>query len=162
MTLKTGDAIPEATLLVLGAEGPEPFETRQRFGTGRHVVFAMPGAFTSTCSALHLPNVVANIDAIRAKGADSVSVLAVNDPFVMNEWGRQNGAVQAGILMLADPEAAFVKQTGLMFSAPPRGLIDRSVRYSMIVQDGVVEKLNVEEARASCAISGGETILEQL
>lgn len=162
MTIKTGDPLPAATLLTMGKDGPEPVDTRERFTTGRHVIFAMPGAFTGTCSAVHLPNVVAHMDEIRAKGVDTVSVLAVNDPFALDAWGRQNGAVEAGIVMLADPQAEFTRQTGLIYSAPDRGLIDRSVRYSMIVEDGIITHLNIEEGRGTCTISGGEMILEEL
>ena len=136
--------------------------TSELFGKGRHAIFAMPGAYTATCSALHLPNIVRHADALRDMGVASVSVLTVNDPFVMAAWARDNGADEAGIVMLGDASCAFTKAIGLNFSVPARGLIDRSSRYSMLVEDGVVRLLNREPPTPTCDLSGGEVILEQL
>lgn len=161
MTISPGDPLPETDFLVVGADGPEPFPSA-RLKTGKAVIVAMPGAYTRTCSGAHLPDILNNVDAIKARGVHTVAVVAVNDPFVMAAWGEATGATAAGITMLADPAGAFTKAVGLSFSAPPVGLIDRSQRYSMVVEDGKVAHLNIEEGRGTCDISGGRVLLEQL
>ena len=144
MTIQIGAPLPQATFLVMQENQPVETTTAQLFGSGRHVIFAMPGAYTATCSALHIPNVVAHADALRERGIDSISVLTVNDPFALDAWGRDTGADKAGIAMIADPAADFSAAIGLTFSVPARGLLNRSQRYSMLVEDGVVRHLNIE------------------
>lgn len=162
MSISVGDSLPEATFLTLGAEGPEEVTTGQAFGKGRTVIFGMPGAFTRTCSALHVPSIVEAMDDIRAKGVETVAIITVNDPFVLTAWAESNGAADAGILMLADPEAKFSSAMGLTFTAPQTGLINRSVRYAAIVDDGTVTELDVEEGRGTCDMTGGTAVLAKL
>ncbi|NNU81648.1 peroxiredoxin [Halovulum dunhuangense] len=161
MPLNTGDRLPDSAFLIMDEDGPRAVQVADLLGSGRAVLFGMPGAFTATCSAVHIPSVIRNMDAIRAKGVDTVGIVSVNDPFVMKAWGASNGATAAGITMLADPEASFSQAIGT-FSAPDRGLLNRSIRYSLIVEDGKVAHLNIEEGRGSCDISGGDRIVELL
>ena len=162
MTIQIGDRLPAATLLKHDGQNPTVHDTAELFGTGRHIIFGMPGAYTGTCSAVHLPNVVRHAEAMRAKGVDSISVLCVNDPFCMKAWAEANGADGAGVEMVADAEAVFSQGLGVTFSVPARGLINRSARYSMLVEDGVVKQFNREPPGGACDISGGEVLLEQL
>ncbi|MSU91949.1 redoxin family protein [Rhodobacteraceae bacterium 2CG4] len=162
MTISVGDRLPQATFLTLGPDGPEEVTAERFFGAGRAVLIGMPGAFTGTCSSAHLPSVVAAMEQIRARGVDRVAVVTVNDPFVLDAWSRAHGAAEAGVTMLADADAAFTRAMGLVFSAPQRGLIDRSVRYAAIIDDGVVTELDVEQGRGTCDMTGGAAILAKL
>lgn len=162
MTISTGDTLPEATLVHMGAEGPQEVALAERIKGRKVVIFAVPGAFTPTCHSAHVPSFIRAHDGLRAKGVDEVICVAVNDPFVMAAWGEATGAAAAGITMLADPQSHFTKALGMDFTAPPVGLIDRSQRYAMLVEDGVVTVLNVEDNPGECAISAGETLLDAL
>ena len=162
MTIKIGDKLPDATFVAIGPNGPEPKSTADVFAGRKVALFAVPGAYTPTCSLNHLPSFVNNAEALKAKGIDAIVCVSVNDPFVMKAWGESSGAHAAGLHMLADPEAKFTKAIGMDFSAPPAGLIDRSKRYSMVVDDGVVKALNLEEAPGKATVSTGEAMLEQL
>ncbi|MCB1352614.1 MAG: peroxiredoxin [Rhodobacteraceae bacterium] len=161
MTISVGDKLPEADFLVVGDNGPEAVSASSLFAGRKVVVFGVPGAYTATCTKEHVPSFVKTADALAAKGVDEIVCISVNDPFVMASWGDSTGAKDAGIRMLADPASSFTEAVGLTFDAPAAGFFKRSQRYSMLVEDGVVSKLNIEPARA-CTISGGETILEQL
>ncbi len=161
MTISIGDKLPDATFLIFGADGPRAVPSGEIFAGRKVVVFAVPGAFTPTCSNEHVPSFVKAADALSAKGVDEIVCISVNDPFVMSAWGESTGAAGAGIRMLADPQGAFTAAIGLSFDAAPAGLFGRSQRYSMLVEDGVVSKLNIEPTTA-CTISGGETILDQI
>ena len=145
MTIKVGDSLPEATLTIMGPEGPKQVTTKDVFAGKKVALFAVPGAFTPTCSKQHLPGFVANEMALKNKGLDLIACTAVNDIFVLTAWGQQAGA-EGKVTMLADGSAEFVKKIGLELDATARGLGIRSKRYSMIVDDGVVKVLNVEEA----------------
>ena len=123
------------------------------------VLFAVPGAFTPTCHSAHVPSFVRTKDQFDAKGVDEIICVSVNDPFVMGQWGDATGATKAGITMLGDAEAAFTKAIGMEFSAPPAGLIDRSKRYAMVVEDGKVTLLHEEENPGACEVSAGEALL---
>ncbi|MFT7390128.1 MAG: peroxiredoxin [Paracoccaceae bacterium] len=162
MTIKVGDTLPEATFVVMGAEGPAPVTTAEFFGGKTVALFAVPGAYTPTCSLKHVPSYVENADALRAKGVDAIACVAVNDPFVLKAWGESTGATGAGIDMLSDAEATFTKAIGLDFTAPGAGLISRSQRYAMVVKDGVVEAINVEGSPGEATVSTGGVILELL
>ncbi|GLQ35692.1 peroxiredoxin [Amylibacter marinus] len=162
MTLKIGDTLPAASFASLGAEGPIALDLAELSADKKIVIFALPGAYTGTCSTAHMPSFTRNADKIRAKGADAIYCLSVNDVFVMDAWAKELGADAAGIIMLSDADASYTKEIGFEFSAPPVGLIDRSKRYSMIVENGVVSALNAEETPGVCDVSGGETILSQL
>ena len=162
MTIDVGDRLPETTVLKMGADGPEEQNIGDITKGRKVVIFAVPGAFTPTCHLSHVPSFIRTKDALAAKGVDQIVCISVNDPFVMGAWGEATGADAAGITMLADAESAFTNALGLGFSAPPAGLINRSLRYSMLVEDGVVKILNVEEDAGVCGVSAGEAILEAM
>lgn len=160
MTIKAGDKIASATLMQMQDGSPKPVKTDEIFGGKTVVLFALPGAFTPTCSAKHLPGFVQNADAIKAKGVDTIVCLAVNDAFVMGAWGDQQG-VAGKVVMLADGNGDFTRALGLEMDGTKYGMGMRSQRYAMIVRNGVVEKLFVEEPGAF-SISSAEHILRQL
>ena len=160
MTIKVGDTIPAATLTIMGADGPQPITTDEIFSGKKVVLFAVPGAFTPTCSAKHLPGYVNQAGAIKAKGVDTIACLSVNDAFVMGAWGEGQGTDDK-VLMLADGSAAFTTALGTSLDLTERGLGVRSTRYSMIVEDGVVTSLNME-APGAFEVSSAETALDQL
>ncbi|BCW90225.1 Hybrid peroxiredoxin hyPrx5 [Alphaproteobacteria bacterium SO-S41] len=160
MTIKVGDKIPDATLSIMGEKGPQATATADLFKGKTVAVFAVPGAFTPTCSAKHVPGFVEHAEDIKAKGVDQIVCLSVNDAFVMNAWGKDQN-VGSKIVMAADGNGELTKKLGLEMDGSKFGLGSRSQRYSMIVKDGVVEKLNVEEPGAF-AVSNAETLLGQL
>lgn len=160
MTLKKGDTIPEATLQRMGVSGPEPVLTKDLFGGKKVAFFALPGAFTPTCSAKHVPGYLANADALKGKGIDTIACLSVNDAFVMGAWAKDQGTGET-IEMLADGSGLFTKAIGLEFDASKFGMGMRSQRFSMIVNDGKVEELNVE-APGGFEVSTAEHMLKQL
>jgi peroxiredoxin len=159
MTLSIGDRLPAATFTEMGADGPGEVAGDALFSGRKVVLFAVPGAFTGTCSARHVPSFVRTADAFRAKGVDEIVCLAVNDPFVLGAWSEATGAGAAGIRMLGDADSAFTRAVGMEFSNPARGLIGRSKRYALVAEDGVVRLLNVEESPGQCEASAGETLL---
>ncbi len=161
-TLSVGMALPDATLLTFGADGPQPVRLHDRLKGNRVVIFAVPGAFTPTCDSAHLPSFIRTAEAFREKGVDEIICLSVNDVHVMRYWGEIAGAAAAGITMLADPAAEFTCALGMEYSAPETGMLNRSKRYAMLVEDGVVTVLHVEERRGVCEISGGEALLAAL
>ena len=159
MTIQTGDRLPDAPLAIATSEGPRPTTSGDYFAGKRVALFAVPGAFTPTCSARHLPSYVEKAEELKGQGIDEIACVAVNDPFVMQAWSERDGS--ADITMLADGNGAFTDALGLTMDGSKFGLGKRSQRYSMIVDDGVVEQLNVEqpgEYRASSA----EYMLDQL
>lgn len=158
--IKVGDQIPSMTLTKATAEGPKPVTTDEIFKGRKVVMFAVPGAFTPTCSAKHLPGFVQNIDALKAKGVDEIVCMAVNDAFVMGAWGKDQG-VGENITMLADGSAAFTKAMGLELDLVARGLGVRSQRFAMVVQDGKVSHLAVEAA-GGFDVSRAEAVLAAL
>ena len=160
MTIKVGDKLPEAKFTTMTAEGPRPMTTAEVFGGKRVALFAVPGAFTPTCSAKHLPGYVNNFDALKQKGIDRVVCVSVNDVFVMSAWGKDQ-KVGDKVLMLADGNGDFVKALGLELDAKGFGMGTRSQRYSMIVDNGVVKQLNVE-AGGEFKVSSAEHMLGQL
>ncbi|HUK60231.1 MAG TPA: peroxiredoxin [Stellaceae bacterium] len=160
MAIKVGDKIPAAKLRVMSAEGPKEISTDEIFKGKKVVLFAVPGAFTPTCSVKHLPGFVQNAGAIKAKGVDTIACLAVNDAFVMGAWGKAQGADDK-VLMLADGNGTFTKELGLEMDGSAVGLGSRSQRYAMVVQDGVVKTLNVEAPRAF-EVSSAEAVMKAL
>jgi peroxiredoxin len=160
MTIKVGDKIPSAMLMEKQDGGPKPVKTDELFAGKKVVLFALPGAFTPTCSAKHLPGFIQSADAIKAKGADVIACLSVNDAFVMGAWGDQQGA-GGKVMMLADGNGEFTKALGLEMDATRFGMGHRSQRFSMIVDDGVVKALNIEEPGAF-SVSSAEHVLKQL
>lgn len=162
MTIAVGDRLPAANLSGMRPDGPEQVALGDKLKGRTVVIFAVPGAYTPTCHSAHVPSFIRVHDDLRAKGVDEVICVAVNDAFVLDAWGRDTGASQAGITMLGDPAAEFTEAIGMRFDAPPAGLIARSKRYSMLVVDGVVKVLNVEDSPGECSISAGETMLDAL
>jgi peroxiredoxin len=160
MTIKVGDKIPSVTLRHLTAEGPKTITTDELFGGKKAVLFAVPGAFTPTCSAKHVPSFVLNFDELTAKGVEVIACVAVNDAFVMGAWGKDQKA-EGKITMLADGNADLTKALDLGFDASGFGLGFRSQRYAMVLEDGVVTVLNVEKP-GTFEVSSGEAILKAL
>ena len=157
--IKTGDRLPETTLVKVGADGPEQVGTTEYFAGRRIALFAVPGAFTPTCSVKHLPGFIDRGEELKGRGIDEVACTAVNDPFVMGAWAKQSEA--QGITMLADGNGTFADALGLSFDGAKFGMGKRSQRYSMIVNDGVVEQLNVE-APGEFKVSSADYLLESL
>jgi glutaredoxin/glutathione-dependent peroxiredoxin len=160
MTIKVGDHIPSATLKRMTKDGPANVTTDELFRGKTVVLFSVPGAFTPTCHAKHLPGFVQNIDKIKAKRVDTVACLAVNDVFVMDAWGKASGAGDK-ILMLADGNAEFTKALGLELDATGFGMGTRGKRFALVAKDGVVTHLNVESA-GEFRVSAAEFVLGQL
>ena len=160
MAIKEGDKLPDATFMTFGEEGPRPITTDEVFKGKRVALLAVPGAFTPTCSAKHLPGFKERAAELRAKGVDAIACVSVNDVFVMKAWGADQG-VGDDIIMLADGNGAFTKAIGLEFDASKFGMGVRSQRYSMVVKDGVVEKLNVEEG-GEFRVSSADYMMAQL
>jgi peroxiredoxin len=160
MTIKVGDKLPNVTLTLATAEGPKPVSTEDFFKGKRVALFAVPGAFTPTCSAKHLPGFKQLAHDMKGKGVDAIACVSVNDAFVMRAWAEDQ-AVGEDIAMLADGGAAFTKALGLEFDASKFGMGVRSQRYSMIVDDGVVTELNLEEP-GEFKVSSAEYLMAQL
>ncbi|WP_420959802.1 peroxiredoxin [Brucella sp. IR073] len=161
MTITVGDQIPEATFKVKTADGIKDMTGEELFKGKKVVLFAVPGAFTPTCSLNHLPGYLENYDAIIAKGVDTVAVVAVNDPFVMGAWAASTGG-EGKIVYLSDGNAAFTKAMGLDADMSGAGFGTRSKRYSALVEDGVVKALNVEEKPGQAVTSGAAEMLKLL
>lgn len=161
MTIAVGQKLPDATFQTPTADGVKPMTTQELFAGKKVVLFAVPGAFTPTCSNNHLPGYLENHDAILAKGVDTIAVVAVNDAFVMQAWARFTGA-EGKIVFLADGSGHFVKSIGLEIDLDARGLGLRSQRFSMIVEDGTVTALNIEDQPGAAVTSGAAKLLEQL
>ena len=160
MSINVGDRLPKATLVKASADGPQPVDSEEYFRGRRVAIFSVPGAFTPTCSARHLPGFVERADEIKAKGVDEIACVAVNDAFVMQAWGEQAGATNK-VTMLADGNGDLAKAMGLTMDGSKFGMGTRGQRYSMIVNDGVVEQLNVE-APGDYKLSSAEHMLGQL
>jgi peroxiredoxin len=162
MTISVGETLPDATLLRIGDAGPETVSMAEKLKGRKVVIFGLPGAYTGTCTSAHMPSFIRTKDGFDAKGVDEVICISVNDPFVMQTWGEATGGTNAGITLLADATSEFTKAIGLNFTAPPVGFYDRSQRYAMYAEDGVVKILNVEEGPGVCEVSAGETLLEAM
>ncbi|MDQ0316163.1 peroxiredoxin [Amorphus orientalis] len=161
MAIKPGDKLPSATFTTMGDDGPTQITTDQVFSGKKVVLFAVPGAFTPTCHRNHLPGFLENADIMKEKGVDTVAVVAVNDVFVMDAWSESTHA-KGKILFLADGSAEFTKAVGLELDASGFGMGVRSKRYAMIVDDGKVTTLNIEDSPGQAVTSGAASILEAL
>lgn len=159
MTISVGDRIPTVTLTKVTADGPNQVSSDEFFKGRKVALVAVPGAFTPTCSARHLPGFVDKADEIKAKGVDEIAFTSVNDAFVMGAWGKASNA--GAITMLADGNAEFAKAVGLTFDGSKFGMGERSQRYSMLVNDGVVEQLNIE-APGAFEVSSAEHLLSEI
>ena len=160
MTIQVGDKLPSATLTTMTAEGPKPLTTSELCEGKKVVLFAVPGAFTPTCSVQHLPGFLENAQSFKDKGVDTVACVSVNDPFVMDAWGKDR-EVGENLVMLSDGNGDFTAAIGLEMDGSGFGLGTRSQRYAMIVDDGVVSTLNVESG-PGLDVSSAETILSEL
>ena len=160
MTIKVGDKVPSATLREMTADGPKPVSTDDLFAGKKVALFALPGAFTPTCSAKHVPGFVQNSAALKEKGIDTIACVSVNDAFVMGAWSKDQGASDK-VRMLADGNGEFTRAVGLVMDGSKFGMGERSQRYSMVVDNGVVKSLNVEQPGAF-EVSSAEHMLGQL
>ncbi|MEK0084679.1 peroxiredoxin [Benzoatithermus flavus] len=158
MPIAVGDKLPDATFKVKTPEGLKDVTTKELTAGKRVILFAVPGAFTPTCHAKHLPSYLEHLDVLKAKGIDTVACVSVNDAFVLDAWAKQSG-VGDKILMLADGNGTFTKAIGLDFDGSGFGLGTRSKRYAMLVEDGVVKALNVEESPGVMEVSGADKML---
>lgn len=161
MTIQPGERLPDATLTTMGPDGPQTVSTSELFKGKTVALFAVPGAFTPTCSAKHVPGFKDKRGDLAAKGVDQVACVSVNDAFVMGAWGKDQGVTNDEILMLADGNGDFTRQLGLTMDGSKFGMGERSQRYSMLVQDGVVKELNVEQG-GDFKVSSAEHLLTQL
>ena len=152
MSIKVGDPVPAATFKQLSANGIANIDTATLLKGKKVVLFGLPGAYTPVCSANHLPGFVAKAEDLKAKGIDEIACISVNDPFVMQAWGKEHGA-DGKVMMLADADGAFTRAIGLSFDMPEYGLNGRSERYSMVVEDGVVKSINIEKSVLDHGIS---------
>ena len=160
MTIQVGDTLPQATFMTMGPDGPQPIGSDELFKGKRVALFAVPGAYTPTCSAKHLPGFKEKAADLRAKGVDQIACVSVNDVFVMGAWGKDSGAGD-DVMMLADGNADFTKALGLEMDGSKYGMGTRSQRYSMVVNDGKVEQLNVEQG-GEFRVSSAEYLLDRL
>jgi peroxiredoxin len=158
MSIKIGDRIPNVSLKHMDKDGMQTVSTDDLFKGKKVVLFALPGAFTPTCSAKHLPGFVNQFDQIKAKGVDTIACLSVNDAFVMDAWGKQQNATDK-VLMLADGNGDFSKAVGLTMDGTAYGMGLRASRYAMVIQDGVVKALNIE-APGAFEVSSAEAVLK--
>lgn len=161
MTIKVGDKIPSVTVKHLGADGMAPMETGDIFSGKKVVMFGVPAAFSPTCSEKHVPGFIAHLDAIKAKGVDAIVCHSVNDPFVMKFWGKDQG-VEDKILMLPDHDAELAKALGTEADLSGAGLGQRTMRYALIAEDGVVKHIAVEDAPPAHGVSSAEEVLKAL
>jgi len=161
MPIKVGDKLPNVTFRVMTAEGPKPKTTDEVFKGKKVALFGVPGAFTPTCSNLHMPSFLNNIEAFKSKGVDTIAVTGVNDVFVMEAWKKASGA-DGKIEFLADGNGEFAKGTDLAFDGSGAGLGMRVKRFSMFVDNGVVKAINIEDAPGKCELTSGEALLKQL
>ncbi|MFV2002114.1 MAG: peroxiredoxin [Paracoccaceae bacterium] len=162
MTISVGEKLPGAVLLRMSEKAPEQVELLDRLADRKVVIFGLPGAFTPTCSAVHLPGFISTAKQFFARGVDEIICIAVNDPHVMKQWGLTSGGTAAGISFLADADGKFTAAIGMQFDAPQVGFFGRSRRYSMLVHDGRVAIFNPEIAARVCDLSSGEALLAQM
>ncbi len=162
MAISVGDTLPDANFLMMTEEGPASVNLTDKTSGRKVVIFGLPGAYTGTCSTAHVPSFIRTKSDFDGKGVDEIICLSVNDPFVMQAWGKDTGATDAGLTFLADADGGFTKAIGLSFDAPPVGLLGRSQRYAMLVEDGKVSVLNVEEGPGVCEVTAGESLLADM
>lgn len=161
MAISVGGKLPEAGLVRLSVNGPETVSLHALLAGRKVIVFGLPGAFTGPCTSAHLPSFTRTADQFRAKGVEEIICISVNDPFVLKAWGDQTGATAAGITLLGDADGSFTRELGMDFSAPQIGLIGRSNRYALLVEDGVISQANVDEPNV-CNVSTGEALLAEI
>ncbi|MEM9782103.1 MAG: peroxiredoxin [Pseudomonadota bacterium] len=162
MAISVGDTLPEATLYEMTADGPGPVQASEAMGSGTVAVFGVPGAYTPTCHLKHMPSYVANADALRSKGVDSIVCITVNDPFVAKAWAEATGADAAGIRVLGDATAALTTAMGIGFDGSAVGLGTRAMRFSMLLKDGKVAAFSSEDKPSDMDVTSAEKLLEAL
>lgn len=160
MAIAVGDRVPDVQIMTMTADGPRPVSTGEALGTGKVVLFAVPGAFTPTCSDHHLPGFVVRADELRAKGVATVACVSVNDAFVMGAWGASQG-VDGSVLLLADGNGEFTRAMGLELDGTGFGMGPRSQRYAVVIEDGVVTHLGVEPG-PGLEVSSADAVLARL
>ena len=161
MSITVGGTLPDASLSRMGGNGPETVSLSEQLKGRKVVLFALPGAYTGPCTTAHIPSFIRTADAFRAKGVDAIVCIAVNDPFVLKAWGESTGATAAGIELLGDADGSFTRGLGMDFTAPHIGLIGRSNRYALVIDDGVITHANIDKP-GECNISTGEALLAEL
>lgn len=161
MELSKGGRLPEATFVEMGPDGPRTVSISDRLKGRKVVVFGLPGAYTGPCTSIHVPSFVRTAEDFRKKGVEEIICIAVNDPFVLKAWGEATGASAAGISFLGDADGSFTKALGMDFTAPQLGLIGRSNRYALVLDDGVIVAAKVD-APGVCDISTGEQLLAEI
>lgn len=161
MSISVGEKLPEASFKFIGSDGPEAISSSDLFDGKKVVIFGVPGAFTPTCHHNHLPGFLKHLDEIKAKGVDDIAVVSVNDHWVMDEWAKSTGG-KGKIHFLSDGAAEFTKAIGMDIDLSVANMGIRSKRYSMIIDDGTVKAVNIEEAPGVAELSGAAAILEQL
>ncbi len=161
MSIKLGDRLPDATFKVMTKAGPTDMTTSDVFSGKKVVLFAVPGAYTPTCHAKHVPGFLDNLDAFKSKGVDTIACVAVNDMFVLGHWAKDNGG-EGKILFLSDGNATFTKAIGLDFDGSAVGLGTRSKRYAMLVEDGVIKALNIEDTPSVAEVSSAANLLKAM
>ena len=157
-----GQRLPDADVIHVTEEGQETLGMADYLALKTVAIFAMPGAFTSTCSSAHLPNIIKHKEELYSKSVDDIAILVVNDAFVVREWGKHSGAFDAGLTMIADASAAFTIALEMDFTVSSIGYFNRSQRYALLSKDGVAAKFLLEEARAKVLSSGANHLLEQM
>ena len=162
MTISEGSTLPDATLHVMGPNGVEAVSMASKLKGRKVAIFGLPGAFTGTCSIAHVPSFIRTAKGFAEKGVDEIICISVNDAYVMGAWGTSTGAAAAGITMLGDPASEFTKAIGMDYDNPASGFIDRSKRFSLYAEDGVVKVFHPETGKGTCDISGGEALLEAI
>lgn len=161
MTLSVGGTLPDTDLVMMGANGPEIVSLAAKLKGRKVVVFGLPGAFTGPCTTAHIPSFIRTADKFRAKGVEEIICISVNDPFVLKAWGESTGATKAGITHLGDADGKLTHALGMEFTAPHLGLIGRSNRYALVLDNGVITAANIDNP-GECNISTGETLLEKI
>ncbi|MEO0344005.1 MAG: peroxiredoxin [Pseudomonadota bacterium] len=162
MSISVGDKLPDGKFLVIGDEGPGSVTVAEATADKKVVLFGLPGAYTSTCTSAHMPSFIRTAEALHSKGVDDIICFSVNDPFVMQSWAKETGADLAGIKTFADADGSFTKAIGLDFSAEVVGFFGRAKRHAMVVEDGTVRVLNIDENPGECNLSAGEAVLDML
>lgn len=161
MTLSKGGRLPDASFVTMGANGPETVRLSERLKGRRVVVFGLPGAFTGPCSTVHVPSFIRTAEDFRKKGIDEILCISVNDPFVLKAWGEATGGTAAGISFLGDADGSFTRALGMEFTAPQLGLIGRSNRYALVLDDGIITAASIDKP-GECNISTGEYLLAEM
>jgi len=161
MKIKVGDKLPDSKVFILSEGSPKEISLKHVIGEGKVILFGLPGAFTPTCSAKHLPGFINSMDKLKKKGIEKIICISVNDPFVMDAWGKEHN-VQEKIKMLGDSKGEFAKSIGAEMDLSARGLGIRSQRYTMLIESGVVQKVTEEEIAGKCELTSAENFIKQI